>query len=315
MTGFRVRAAAALTIALATVAAPRAQTDLDALMRQVLAVRDENWKKLQQYVLDERESIDVRGPANMPIWGERREYTWFIRNGFFVRSPLKFNGVEISESDRRKFEADYLHREQERQKRRLRNQPAAEAPSAAIDDSMPRDLDSVLKQTRQPQFISSAYFLRFRFEEGKYALVGRETLDGREVLRIEYYPTRMFGGTDRRRNRGGASDDDRAYDVEFQRLMNKVSLITLWIEPKARQVVKYTFDNVPVDFLPGQWLAQVDNIRASMNMGQPFPDVWLPRDLELAFAATTAAGPFKVRYALEYHDYRQPDVTATFKVR
>jgi hypothetical protein len=178
MTASRVRAAAVAAIAIASVAAPRAQTDLDALMRQVLAVRDENWKKLQQYVLDERESIDVRGPANMPIWGERREYTWFIRNGFFVRSPLKFNGVEISEGDRRKFEAEYLERQQEREKRRLRNQSAADAPPPATDAASPTDLESVLRQTRQPQFISSAYFLRFRFEEGKYALVDRERSKG-----------------------------------------------------------------------------------------------------------------------------------------
>ena len=32
---------------------PIAQSDLDALMRDVLTKRDENWKKLQQYVLDE----------------------------------------------------------------------------------------------------------------------------------------------------------------------------------------------------------------------------------------------------------------------
>src|SRR5262245_32062799 len=84
-----------------SVAAPLSPTDLDAVMRQVLGGRDENWRTLQPCVRDERESIDVRGPANMPIWGERREYTWFIRNGFFVRSPLKFNGVEISDGDRR----------------------------------------------------------------------------------------------------------------------------------------------------------------------------------------------------------------------
>ena len=33
-----------------------AQTDLDAFMQQVLSKRDENWKKLQQYVLDENEA-------------------------------------------------------------------------------------------------------------------------------------------------------------------------------------------------------------------------------------------------------------------
>src|SRR5262249_32153618 len=70
-----------------------AQTDLDALMRGVLAVRDENWKKLQQYVLDEREQIELRGPSRTPIWGEQRDYLWFVRNGFFVRSPLRYNGA------------------------------------------------------------------------------------------------------------------------------------------------------------------------------------------------------------------------------
>src|SRR5262245_48143894 len=76
-----------------------AQTDLDAFMRQVLAKRDENWKKQQQYVLDERVNVDMRGPGKVLLWGERRDYTWYIRDGFFVRSPVKVNGVTISESD------------------------------------------------------------------------------------------------------------------------------------------------------------------------------------------------------------------------
>src|SRR5437868_5210469 len=52
-----------------------AETDLDVFMRAVLAHRDENWKKLQQYVLDETEQIELRGSSQTPIWGERREYT------------------------------------------------------------------------------------------------------------------------------------------------------------------------------------------------------------------------------------------------
>src|SRR6185436_20895269 len=75
-------------------------------------------------------------------------------------------------------------------------------------DTPPADIDGILKQTRQPGFISSAYFLRFRFEEGNYALVGRETLDGRDVLRIEYYPAKLFNGTDRRRS-GNSPDRER----------------------------------------------------------------------------------------------------------
>ena len=40
-----------------------------------------------------------RAMANMPVWGDVREYTWFIRDGFFVRSPTKFNGVTIDDAD------------------------------------------------------------------------------------------------------------------------------------------------------------------------------------------------------------------------
>jgi len=104
-----------------------AQSDLDAFMKQVVARRDDNWKKLQQYILDEREQIELRGTGRVPIWGDRRDYTWYIRDGFFVRSPLKANGVTIGEAERRKFEADYLRRVQERDKRSGRGALAVDA--------------------------------------------------------------------------------------------------------------------------------------------------------------------------------------------
>jgi hypothetical protein len=40
-----------------------AQSDLDAFMEKVLARRDDNWKKLQQYVLEEKEAFDLTGPG------------------------------------------------------------------------------------------------------------------------------------------------------------------------------------------------------------------------------------------------------------
>jgi hypothetical protein len=302
--------------------AAHAQTDLDAFMRQVLASRDANWKKLQQYVLDEREVIELTGPGRIPLWGERHEYTWFIRDGFFVRSPVRFNGVEISEGERRKSEANYLRRVKERDKRGNRREAdaaagASPAPAAGpeLDPALPENIDAVIRQTREPAFIRSAYFLRFKFEEGKYALVGRETLDGREVLRIEHYPARMFGGTDRRRRREEPSAEDKARDAQFQQLMNKVSLVTLWVEPNAHQIVKYTFDNVSFDFLPVQWLVRVDSLKASMTMGQPFPGVWLPDNLDMLLSGTLAAGQVDLRYRIDYHDYRQPDVTSKVGIK
>jgi hypothetical protein len=263
-------------------------------MKQVVARRDDNWKKLQQYIFDEREQLEMRGAQRVPIWGERREYTWFIRDGFFVRSPTKFNGVTIGDAERRKFEADYLKQAQERDKRAPRANSVtldgsvltidggtgADTPERPADQGLTQDVSGVIRQNRQPQFISSAYFLRFKFEEGKYALVGHETIDGREVLRIEYYPERMFSGTDRRRTRKETSDKDRARDAEFQRLMNKVALVT-----------------------------------ATMTVGQPFPDVWLPTSMEINLAMTLALGQIDVHYGLEYHDYRVPSVTSKVGVK
>ena len=54
----RVLFAAAFAVLVALMPAqPRvsaAESDLDAFMRQVMERRDDNWKKLQQYILDEK---------------------------------------------------------------------------------------------------------------------------------------------------------------------------------------------------------------------------------------------------------------------
>ncbi|MFN7917693.1 MAG: hypothetical protein U0Q55_20270 [Vicinamibacterales bacterium] len=300
-------------------ARPLAQSDLDAFMHQVLDQRDTNWRKLQQYVLDEREQFEMRGPSDAPLWGERREYTWFIRDGFFVRSPLRVNGGPVSEADRQKYEQEFLDRAKRRDARADARSGAAPADPAASSDAAPRDLDGLIRQSRQPQFISSAYFLRFRFDAGRYALVGRETLDGHEVLRIEYYPEKLFTEErrremrdelegDRRRPPSREKDDERSFDAEMRRLMNKSSKVTLWIQPASHQILKYTFDDLGWDFFPGQWLARVDGVTASMTMGQPFPDVWLPRGLEMEVGMQLALGSVRMRYTLAYDNYRQPDV-------
>jgi hypothetical protein len=289
-----------------------AQSDLDAFMQRVLARRDDNWQRLQQYILDEREVFDLRGPDRNVIWGERREFTWYLRDGFFVRSPVRFNGVEIGDADRRKFEADFLRREQERQKRRS-EQPA----------------DRPIGDPREPQFVTSAYFLRFKFETGKYALVGREQLEGREVLRIEYYPTQLFADDRSRTDRPERAEQRRReqqaepFRQEVQRVMNKASLVTLWIDPATHQILKFTFDNVgsalsaisiSVNALPLGWLAQVEEMRASMTMGEMFPEVWLPRALDMQFTVGMAVGQFDLRYTLDYYDYRRADVTSTIRI-
>lgn len=294
-------------------AAPRAQTtttpapatDLDAFMSRVLERRDDNWKKLQQYVLEERETFQLIGPGATPLYGVRRESTWFPRDGRFIKSPLRINGVTIGEADRRKAEALWITREDEREKRRAER---AKRPNPDQDTSATPLTEDGVRQALEPGFVSAAYFLRFKFDPGHYAFAGREKLEGRDVLKIEYYPSKLFSEGPSRPNK-----ELRKRDTQIQAKMNKGALVTLWIDPAEHQILKYDFENVDLDFLPGRWLVQLDGMNAAMEMGQPFPSVWLPRSLRIAVDLTLATGEIDGRYAVDYYDYKL--ATVATKVR
>jgi len=331
----RTRTLAALLslAALAAVLPSRvtAQSDLDAFMERVLARRDDNWKKLQQYVLEEKEAFDLTGPGGLPLWGMRREYSWFIRQGVFVRSPVKANGVALSETDRRKAEDEWLRRETRREERRKqraerekRGLPPEEETRAVvvsptgvqvIDETqttpvdLPSNVDDLLKQGADPQFVSSAYFLRFRFEQGHYALAGREKIDGQDALKIEYYPEAGLFKDGRTRPDKKVRDKED----EIEEKMNKVSLVTLWIDQKTHQILQYTFDDIDMDFFPGRALVRVSDLKATMRMAQAFPDVWLPRSIQMHFGMMLAVGAVDATYKVDYLNYKQADVTYKIK--
>ena len=159
----------------------------------------------------------------------------------------------------------------------------------------------------------------FKFEPGNYYLAGREQLEGHEVLRIEYYPTHLFEDDDKktpkevRRTRKEQQREDKV-EQDIERKMNKTALVTLWVDPAEHQIVKYTFDNVWMDFLPGAWLVRVDDIRASMTMGQPFPGVWLPRAMNIHAGITLANGSFEAAYGRTFSEYREAQVKTTIRV-
>ena len=285
---------------------PAPTAELDAFMQQVLARRDDNWKKVQQYILDEHERVEFRGPGETLLWGAKREYMWYPREGFFVRSPVRFNGVAVGQSDREKYEQNFLRRAKNRDVRAKEREQAKAGAEPA-----PADLQSLIQQTREPQFVSSAYLLQFKFEGGQYALVGPETIDNRQVLRIEYYPTKLFSDepatrAEARANQAaGRKSKSDAYGDEVQRLMNKVSMVTLWIEPNQKQIVKYTFDNIGLEFLPASWLVRVTDFRVNMLMTEAFSDVWLPRRIDHFGAFVLAPGLFSVSYDIQYSGYRE----------
>ena len=325
-----------------------AQSDLDAFMEKVLARRDDNWKKLQQYVLEEKEAFDITGPGRIPLWGMRRDYSWFIRDGIFVRSPISADGVKLSESDRKKAEEEYLRRqksrdaaERRRAERRAKGEDV-ETPSTAIsispsgvdvsssdDRAIPiSSTDDMLKQMREPQFVSSAYFLKFRFEKGRYALAGREKINGIDALKIEYYPGAGLFKDDRdvererrraerdkarEQERGDRPSRGRDAEAKMEERMNKASMVTLWVDPKTHQILQYTFDDLDWDFFPGSSFVRVDNVLATMQMGQAFPDVWLPKSIEMQFGMMSAVGGADARYRVDYLNYKEAAVTYKIK--
>ena len=293
--------------ALAAVASgtPAAQSDLDTLMGSVLLKRDENWRKLQQYVLEERESMEVTALDGRRVYGFKREYQWFPRDGFFIKSPLTADGVRIGEEQRRRQEAIWLTREQYREKRRAEARAGKEPEDPARTEitfgpgGINANVETALRDTLEPGFVSAAYFLDFKFEQGQYAIAGRDQYLGRDVLKVEYYPTRMFTG-----GRGRPNRQLRERNKEIGRQMNKVSLVTLWIDQGDRQIVKYDFSNVDASFFPGAWLMRLEELNASMEMSQPFEGVWLPKTVRIGFDMAFAGGNVQGRYSSEYYDYR-----------
>ena len=130
-------------------------------------------------------------------------------------------------------------------------------------------------------------------------------------MRIEYYPTRLFSDdpetrAEARANQAaGPKSREDAYGQEMQRLMNKVSRVTIWVEPNQKQIVKYTFENVDLEFLPASWLVRVTDLRANMTMTEAFPSVWLPKRIDVLGAFVLAPGPFSVSYDIQYSGYRE----------
>ena len=90
-------------------------------------------------------------------------------------------------------------------------------------------------------------------------------------------------------------------------MMDKASRVTLWVDQPSHQIVKYTFENITPNFIPSNFLARLSAANASMTMGQPFPDVWLPGNIEMAISLTIALGDVDMRYTLEYSNYRQAE--------
>jgi hypothetical protein len=308
-----------------------ATTDLDRFMAQALQRRDVDRQTLSDYVLDEVESFEVLGPGRVPYARMKREYTWYVRDGIHVRSPIRYDGVPISEPDRRAYEDRWIKSEHGRREFRTKRDAKREEEGKGPALSAP--------SINEPRFVSESYFMDFKFEPGNYYLAGKETVDGKQVLKIDYIPTKLFDDTgseaaaedrkesketkDRKEKPKSAKEQEKErqqkekekkFEDEISRKMDKTSQVTLWVDPATHQIVKYTFDNVWMDFLPIGWFVKVDDLRAQMQMGQPFQGVWLPRNINIHAGVTLALGSMELQYHREFSNYRKADVTSKIRI-
>jgi len=335
------------------------ESDLDALMARCLERRNETWRVLHDYVLDERERFALEGPSDVRLFGSDRQYTWYVQDGILVRSPVRVNGVAVPDKDRRDYEARWLNEERSRAERIQKKKdekknekkdeekdeakgdgagspaipvgnPDAEGPVPQPGAAAGDGAAEIAAKGLEPRFVSEANFLRFRFERGRYFLVGREQLDDRAVLKVEYYPKKLLVDSDdpgrkppkeeapKEPSRNPAKDAARRdkgkeMQEQFERKFNKVSMVTLWIDPAESQIVRYDFENLGLDFFPGQWLVRVGETSASMTMGRYFDGVWLPKAIVMRGDLQVAIGSFDIDYRREFLEYRKAETSARIR--
>lgn len=296
--------AAAICLVIVAMSAPVAagaqDSEIDAFMEEVLSRRVRNWEDLYRYTVRDRESVEIRGPLGVPLESYRADYVWYVRDGYMVRSPQKINGVSVGDDERDRFERRFLERlqrrEQERRERAEKRAAEAGGNGAEADGAEGGSMER-------------ENFLGFPFEPGNYFLAGRETIDGLDLLKVEYYPEKLFSDDDR-----DADDEVDPEEEDLIRRFQKTSRVTMWVLPEEHQIVRITFDNVGLEFLPARWLIQVDDVSATLQMDKLEAEgVWLPRSITAHGQATVATGTFELVYSLEYFDYRKAEVEA--KVR
>lgn len=252
------------------------ENDIDAFMAKVLARRDVNWDQYYEYFGKERTELIVEGSLpGVPLMGFRKEFLWFVRDGYMVRSPVSVDGVAISADVRAREEEKWIERLEKKERER---NPDREG------------------------------FMGFKFEPGNYFYAGKKTFEGQELLAVEYYPEEGFVDDD------DEDDEERSEEEEeLERQFNKTFMVTMLIDPEEHQIVHMTIDNFGFDFLPGGWLFKLDTFEAAMVMHKPFENVWLPRDIDGYGKITTAAGNLTLRYTSTFYEYVKALTGATYK--
>ncbi len=234
---------------------------------------------------------------------ERREANWEKVKAFIFREKedLELRGFDIAAEESFRKEYDWYYRGGNLVRRLVRS-------DGVKVDGPEEKWDPERRKKKQP--LSRENFFGFKFEPGNYFLVGKAEFERRQALIVEYYPQHLFEDEE---DVGDKKEEDEAAERDFEQSFEKTSRVRLWILPDEHQIVKMTFDNVGLEFLPYRWLVRIDDISASLIMDKPISNVWLPREITASGKVSTAAASLSVKYERKFFDYREADVKVRMK--
>jgi hypothetical protein len=168
--------------------------DLDSFMEKVLKRREINWDELHGYVFSEKEVLEIKGVKIPAIESFRREYVWFVRDGYLVRSPARVNGVKVSKEEQARAEEEWLR---SRKKRR----------------------DNVNREE----------FFTFKFQPGRYLFGGMQEFEGRQLALVEYYPPIV---EESRSGSADSNQKEREEEEKYERMFEKTLRVSMPIRPE-----------------------------------------------------------------------------------
>ena len=185
---------------------------------------------------------------------------------------------------------------------RVRKWLAADAANGpAMSDLFPGHGVRLDPDRVEPRFlVDHHYYTDWTFEPGRFYLAGREAADGREVLRIEYYPL----------------PEEREEPDEFvDRVVgatHRGTLHTFRVDPASLEIVEHTVENGGLPGFPLRWLLRVDRFRASMALAPfaaagPLREIRMPQRVEVRGSLTTGLGDLEVVVTREFFDYRRTE--------
>jgi hypothetical protein len=216
---------------------------------------------------------------------------------FSEKELLEIRGIELPAYER--MEREYLWIEREGYLVRSPVRVNGVAVSSKEQQDAEREWLHKAKKRRHEGLDQEAFF-GFEFQPGRYLYAGKQGFQGREVVAVDYFP--------KMNQKGSRSRKQNSRQAYYDRMFEKTLQVNMLILPEEHQIVKITFDNLGLDFLPLRWLVRFESLTGSMLMDKPLGDVWLPRRIQAEGRVTTADGALTVHYSKDFFDYHKADV-------